>query len=123
MYELIFIIIAISIGLLVKYMFTQESQRPYPYHPAFAGLWEDLLNWGKVNPKAGLFANLMIFELHIYLGVSLINPTFGVYGMLFIIYLGMFGVWILLLSALNIAEATDGLFWKHHWSSNIIIME
>lgn len=121
MYELVFVIMAISIGLFIKYMFTQESQSPYPYHPAFAGLWEDLLNWGKVNPKAGVFVNLIIFELHIYLGVSLINPTLSVFGILYIAYLGMFGVWILLLSALNIAEATDGLFWKRHWSSNIIM--
>lgn len=115
MYELIFIIIAIGVGLFIKYMFTQESQSPYPYHPAFAGLWEDLLNWGKVNPKAGIFINLMIFELHIYFGVSLIISTSDMFGMFFIIYFAMFGVWILLLSALNIVEATDGLFWKYHW--------
>ena len=121
MYELIFIIIAIGIGLFIKYMFIQESQRPYPYHSAFAGIQEDLLNWGKVNPKAGVFANLMIFELHIYLGVSLINPILDVSGMLFIIYFAMFGIWILLGSVLNIAEATDGLFWKYHQGSNIIM--
>lgn len=121
MYELIFIIIAIGIGLFIKYMFIQESQRPYPYHSAFDGIQEDLLNWGRENPKAGVFINLMIFELHIYFGILLMNPIFGSLWILYVAYLGMFGVWILLGSALNIAEATGGLFWKHHQGSNIIM--
>jgi hypothetical protein len=112
MYELIFIIVAIGIGLFIKYAFIQESQRPYPHHDAFAGIREDFLNWGKVNPKAGVFANIMIIELHIYFGILSLNPVFDMLWVFYVAYLGMFGVWVLLGSLMCIVEATEGLYWK-----------
>jgi hypothetical protein len=115
MYELIFIIVAIGIGLFIKYAFIQESQRPYPHHSAFAGVREDFLNWGKENPKAGVFTNLMIIELHIYFGILSLNPAFGMFWMLYIIYIAMFGVWVLLGSLLCIVEAAEGLSWKKEY--------